>query len=124
MLVGAPCSGKNVFASHAIKNLKQQRPSVTVYVIDIKGDPKESHYYACADFLRIQSFTTVNTDWSVDQLVAWIQHCFTEFESIEGEKLLVLSESTLTFHFFAQNKSNRTWLANKIISYLSLEQVM
>jgi hypothetical protein len=46
-----------------------QQPSLTVYVIDIKADPKESHYYACANFLRVQSFLTVNTDWSVDQLV-------------------------------------------------------
>jgi tRNA uridine 5-carbamoylmethylation protein Kti12 len=42
LIVGAPCSGKDFLASHAIKTLKQQRPSVLVYVIDIKADPKES----------------------------------------------------------------------------------
>lgn len=118
-IVGAPCSGKDFLASHAIKTLKQQRPSLTVYVIDFKADPKESHYYACADFLRTQN-TTIAAEEDVEQLVSWIQHCFSEFESLEGEKLLVLSESTLIFHFFAQNRSNRTWLTNKIINYSSL----
>jgi hypothetical protein len=120
LIVGAPCSGKDFLTSHAIKTLKQQQPFLTVYVIDFKGDPKESHYYACADFFRTQNSTTIAAEEDVDQLVSWIQHCFTEFESIEGKKLLVLSESTLIFHFFALNKSNRTWLANKIINYLCL----
>jgi hypothetical protein len=42
LIVGASCSGKDFLASHAIKTLKQQQPSLTVYVIDFKGDPKES----------------------------------------------------------------------------------
>ncbi|MBD2302864.1 hypothetical protein [Nostoc sp. FACHB-190] len=120
LIVGAYCSGKDFLASHAIKTIKQQRPSLKVYVIDIKGHPRESHYYANADFLRIKNSTNVATQEDVAELVSWIQHCFNEFESLEGEKLLVLSESTLVFHFFAQNKSNKLWLANKIISYLCL----
>lgn len=119
-IVGAYCSGKDLLAGYAIKNIKQQRPSLTVYVIDIKGDPKESHYYANADFLRIKNSANVASQEDVEELVSWIQHCFTEFESLEEEKLLVLSESTLVFHFFSRNKSNKHWLANKIISYLCL----
>lgn len=30
LIVGAPCSGKDVLTSHAIKTLKQQQPSLTV----------------------------------------------------------------------------------------------
>ncbi|MDF5739088.1 hypothetical protein [Nostoc sp. S13] len=30
LIVGAPCSGKDFLASHAIKTLKQQQPSLTV----------------------------------------------------------------------------------------------
>ncbi|MBD2249657.1 hypothetical protein [Nostoc sp. FACHB-888] len=30
LIVGAPCSGKDIFASHSIKNIKQQQPSLTV----------------------------------------------------------------------------------------------
>ena len=120
LIVGAFCSGKDLLAGYAIKNIKQQRPSLKVYVIDIKGHPRESHYYANADFLRIKNSSNVASQEDVAELVSWIQHCFNEFESLEGEKLLVLSESTLVFHFFAQNKSNRTWLSNKIISYLCL----
>lgn len=119
-IIGANCSGKDFLASYAIKTLKQQRPSLTIYVIDIKADPKEKHYYDCADLLRIKNSCAVVNQEDVDQFISWIQHCFSEFESLEGEKLLVLSESTLIFHFFAQNRSNKTWLANKIVSYLSL----
>lgn len=119
-IVGAYCSGKDLLAGYAIKNIKQQRPSLKVYVIDIKEHPRESHYYANADFLRIKKSSNVASQEEVKGLVSWIQDCFNEFESLEGEKLLVLSESTLVFHFFAKNKSNRTWLSNKVISYLCL----
>lgn len=34
-IIGAPYSGKDFLPNHAIKNIKQQPPSVTVYVIDI-----------------------------------------------------------------------------------------
>ncbi|MBD2302603.1 hypothetical protein H6G80_31350 [Nostoc sp. FACHB-87] len=120
LLIGAPCAGKDVFANQSIKSIKQQRPNLKVYVIDIKAYSSKSQYSSCADILWIQDSSAVVTDSDVEKFVAWIRHCFTEFESLEGEKLLVLPESTLIFHFFGQNRNNRTWLANKIINYLCL----
>lgn len=119
-IAGSIGTGKDLLASFGVKALKQQQPSLTVYVIDLKADCKENYYDNCADIVRRRNFTRMISETSLTDLFNWVKGCFLEFAQITGKKLLIITEATFLFHKFNQDKDYKNWLTDQVITYLCI----
>ena len=117
LIVGVPGSGKGILMSNAIDSIKKQKPNVTIYYIDPKGDEKETGYFdGRVDYLR----RAKAIDMSPFEVVKWFKECVNEFQSIPEDKLLVVDEGTIiTSKFKNAGKGEIGWLKDKIVSYCS-----
>ena len=98
MIIGVPGAGKGIFVSNAIRYLRAARPELQVWGIDPKNDPKETGYWE-QGYDKVFRFD--NERMSDDQFVEWISNCIDKFKVLEGEKLLVFDEITLSFRRWA-----------------------
>jgi hypothetical protein len=90
LIVGTPGSGKGMLVSNAIRVLRQKTPALKVMMIDPKGDPKETGYWApVTDVYR--SMNLMNCD-DPDQGTSWLLSCMDEFRQMDAPKLLIFDE--------------------------------
>lgn len=116
LILGVPGSGKGILISNALDAIKRQHPNLTIFYVDPKGDEKETGYfYGRVDVLKRAKII----DMPPEDAVAWIQNCIEEFQSIQGDKLLVLDEGTAVTSKFKNTKGALPWLKDKIVSYCS-----
>lgn len=121
-ITGSSRTGKDLLASLAVENLKQQQPELTVYVIELNDDLKESHYNSCGDIVRRLDISKIINDPKLTDLFNWLQGCFEEFSQIAGKKLLIISEVNYIFSNLIQDKDCINWIWERIISYLTIEK--
>lgn len=117
LIVGIQGSGKGILLSNAIEQVQKYHPNRKIYLIDPKGDDKETGYWdGRVDYLRRSRIFRMQPE----EVVKWITECFEEYQSIRGDVLLVLDEGTATVSSFKNQKGALSWFKNKISHYVSL----
>ena len=91
IIAGVPGAGKGMVVSNALRHLKQRYPSITIFVIDPKADPKEAGYW---DGLgaTVRRCRFLNAD--PDDCALWLLKRLEEFAAIQGPKLMVFDEGS------------------------------
>ena len=91
IIAGVPGAGKGMVVSNALRHLKQRYPSITIFVIDPKADPKEAGYW---DGLgaTVRRCRFLNAD--PDDCALWLLKRLEEFAGIQGPKLMVFDEGS------------------------------
>lgn len=116
LIIGIQGSGKGIVVSNALDAIKKQHPNLHIFYIDPKGDEKETGYFmGHVDTLERAKII----DMAPEDAVKWVKDCFDKFQSIEGDKLLVLDEGTAVTSKFKNTKGALPWLKDKIVSYTS-----
>ena len=89
LIFGTPGAGKGMNISNAIRTLRAKIPSVTVMMVDPKGDKKERGYWEHqVDIFESRSLLKTSPRSSAE----WMMRCIEKFQNIDGPKLLVWDE--------------------------------
>jgi hypothetical protein len=116
IVVGIPGSGKGMLISNAIRAVKEKHPTLKVFLIDPKDDPKEAGYFDCCDVVKPYACM----DAKPGTVAAWAESAFDEY-AIYAQKnertLLIVDEGTMLGNKLQQAKS--TLLVDKLTSYTS-----
>lgn len=106
-IVGLPGSGKDFLISHATRQIKKDKPTVYLFLIDCKNDKKEHGYYEHFDHIE----RIPNWDCSAWEYVTWFKKVWRKYEEVanqcecEGRKcLVVINEGTRTGQCFSEEK--------------------
>lgn len=91
IIAGVPGAGKGMVVSNALRHLKVHHPDTTIFVIDPKGDPKESGYWEGFGAI-VRRCRFLNAD--PDDCAQWLLERLEEFAAIQGPKLLVFDEGS------------------------------
>jgi hypothetical protein len=116
IIIGIPGSGKGVLISNAIIAAKKKDPSLKVFVIDPKNDPKEAGYFACCDAVKRLSCM----DAKPGKVAVWAEAMFSEYSEYaqkNDQTLLIVDEGTLLGNKLALAKSSL--LIDKLTAYTS-----
>ena len=90
IIAGVPGSGKGMIVSNAVRHLKAKNPTLTVMMVDPKGDEKESGYWTgTADIVRQFKLMSCSDP---DTGATWLLRCLVEFNRLPSPKLLILDE--------------------------------
>jgi hypothetical protein len=89
LIFGTPGAGKGMNISNAIRTLRAKIPSVTVMMVDPKGDKKERGYWEHqVDIFESRALLKTSPRSSAE----WMMRCIEKFQNIDGPKLLVWDE--------------------------------
>lgn len=116
IVIGIPGSGKGMLISNAVRATKHKHPSLRVFVIDPKNDPKEAGYFEGCDVVKGYACM----DAKPATVAAWAESAFDEY-ALYAQKhdrtLLIVDEGTMLGNKLQQAKS--TLLVDKLTSYTS-----
>jgi len=116
ILIGIPGSGKGMLIANAIREIKRKHPSLKIFVIDPKAEPKEAGYFDVCDVIK--SFACMDAKPST--VAVWAESAFEEYATYAQQNertLLIVDEGTMLGNKLSQAKS--TLLVDKLTSYTS-----
>lgn len=117
LIVGIQGSGKGIVVSNALIAIKQKHPGIKIFVIDPKDDLKERGYFERTAHVIRRTQTPM---MEPKEVVEWVRECIKEFQSLEGEKLLILDEATnISTAFRACTKEDMNWLKYVLCAFIS-----
>lgn len=107
MVLGISGDGKDFLCSNSIRIIKRSQTQLNIFVIDPKGDSRESGYYeSVANVFRSKQCGEV----SDEQAILWFRQSFEEWKEASKDPnqqwLLLITETTLTGAAFARQKDS------------------
>lgn len=116
IVIGIPGSGKGMLISNALRIAKRKHPTLKVFVIDPKNDPKEAGYFNGCDVVK--PFACMDAKPSV--VAVWAEDCFNKYSeyALANERtLLIVDEGTMLGNKLQQAKSSL--FVDKLTAYTS-----
>jgi hypothetical protein len=92
ILVGQPGAGKGLTVAYATRAIKQQRPEVSIWVIDPKSDPGEAAYWLACDRVLDEPIPAFPRADDIEEFQAKADRFVDEFKAVAGPKLLIVDE--------------------------------
>lgn len=120
LVVGVPQSGKGMFVSHAGRAYRDQNPNALIWVLDLKGDEKESGYWK--EWPNKVFSKGINTFKDPEMLLEWVETIVYKFRDIQydGPKLLIFDEFNATCErCFLVDKKRFKYVISYILSIIS-----
>lgn len=107
LILGISGDGKDFLVSNAVRHIKATQPQIKLFVIDPKGDKKESGYYqSVADKFEFAQCGELDDG----QATMWFTQTFENWKALASETdeqwLLIITETTLIGGAFTRQKNN------------------